>query len=143
MKLPLRFLGPAAILLLLAGGCSTVDSRIAKDRANYETWPMEVREKVAAGQVLPGFTPEQVRVALGDPDRVVTRTTADGVSEAWIYRDRGPRIGFGLGMGTFGSHSAVGVGVRSGEWPLQPDETKRVVFEGGKVTAIDQAASTK
>jgi hypothetical protein len=133
----------AAVLLMLVTGCSSVSSRIAKNRADYETWPLAVREKVAAGQVQPGFTPEQVRVALGDPDRIATRTTAGGESEAWIYRDRGPRIGFGLGLGSFSGNTAVGVGLRTGDWPLGPDESKRVVFEGGTVSAVESAARGK
>ena len=32
-----------------------------------------------------GFTPEMVRLALGDPDRIFTRTDANGVNEAWSY----------------------------------------------------------
>jgi hypothetical protein len=126
-------------LLLLAAGCSSVSSRISKNRAEYESWPIEVREKVAAGQVDLGFTPNQVRMALGDPERVATRTTADGQSESWIYRKPSPRIGIGFGVGSYSSNSAVGVGVSSGGWPLRPDESKRVVFEGGKVSSVENA----
>jgi hypothetical protein len=140
MKLKVPFLLLASVVLALAAGCATVSSRIAKDRANYDSWPLDVREKVAAGQVEIGFSPEQVRVALGEPDRMATRTTAGGVSESWIYRDRGPRIGFGLGLGGAGGSTAYGVGVRTGDWPLRPDESKRVVFEGGKVSMIEMAA---
>ena len=133
----------SALLLLSFAGCSSVSSRISKNRAEYETWPMEVREKVAAGQVDIGFTPDQVRMALGDPERIATRTTADGQSEAWIYRKDSPRIGIGFGIGSYSSSSAVGVGVSSGGWPLRPDESKRVVFEGGKVSAVEDAQSRK
>lgn len=138
---PRRLLLASALLLLAS--CSSVSSRISKNRAEYEAWPMEVREKVAAGQVDIGFTPDQVRVALGDPERVATRTTADGQSESWIYRKPSPRIGIGFGVGSYSSNSAVGVGVSSGGWPLRPDESKRVVFEGGRVTAVEDAQSRK
>lgn len=104
---------------------------------------MEVREKVAAGQVDIGFTPDQVRMALGEPERIATRTTADGQSEAWIYRKPSPRIGIGFGIGSYSSNSAVGVGVSSGGWPLRPDESKRVVFDGGRVTAVEDAQSRR
>lgn len=133
----------AAALLLLAAGCSSVSSRISKNRSEYESWPMEVREKVAAGQVDIGFTPDQVRMALGDPERVATRTTADGQSEAWIYRKESPRIGIGFGIGSYSRNSAMGVGVNSGGWPLRPDESQRIVFEGGRVTAVEDAQSRK
>jgi hypothetical protein len=133
----------AFLALVLAAGCSSVSSRISKNRAEYESWPMEVREKVAAGQVDLGFTPDQVRMALGDPERVATRTTADGQSEAWIYRKAAPRIGIGFGVGSYSRNSAVGIGVNSGGWPLRPDESKRVVFEGGRVSAVENAQSTR
>lgn len=140
---PVSLLLLASSLLLLAVGCSSVSSRISKNRSEYETWPMEVREKVAAGQVDIGFTPDQVRMALGDPERVATRTTADGQSEAWIYRKSSPRIGIGFGVGSYSRNSAVGVGVSSGGWPLRPDESKRVVFEGGQVASVEDAQSTR
>ncbi len=133
------FCATSALALALAVGCSSVSSRIGKNRTDYESWPLAVREKVAAGQVDIGFTPEQVRVALGEPDRIATRTTAESESESWIYRNPGPRIGFGFGLGSFGGNTAVGVGVHTGEWALRPDESKRVVFAGGVVSAIEQA----
>jgi hypothetical protein len=129
------------VLTLLAAGCATVDRRIAKHRELFDTWPMEIREKVAAGQIDLGFTTDQVRVALGDPDRVWTRTTADGMSEVWSYRERGPRfgVGVGVGMGTFGgsrgTFGGVSVGTGGG---YRDDEKLGVVFDRlGRVTAIE------
>ena len=54
---------------LLVAGCSTLESRISAQQAQFDTWPSEVREKIQAGRVDIGFTPEQVRVALGEPTR--------------------------------------------------------------------------
>ena len=126
--------------LVLATGCSTTGSRIAKNRADFDAWPFAVQQKVAAGQVDVGFTPEQVRVALGAPDRIATRTTSDGVTQAWVYRDRGPRFGFGLGLGSMHGSSGLGGGVAVNDWPLGPDESLRVLFDaGGKVSAVESA----
>lgn len=141
-----KLLALAALVLALgASGCSTVGSRIEKNRANYETWPMAVREKVAAGQIDIGFTTEQVAVALGQPDRVFTRTTADGTSQVWSYRDRGPRFSFGVGMGlgSFGGRggSFGGVGINTGTGGYRDDEKLGVVFDRmGRVTSIEQRA---
>src|SRR6187455_3414230 len=77
----------ASLVLLTATACSTVDSRIAKNRAAFETWPPAVQDKVVRGEIGVGFTADQVRVALGEPDRVWTRTSADGTTEVWSYRD--------------------------------------------------------
>lgn len=139
MKLKLCLL--AAMMGVFAAGCSTVDSRIAKNRELYESWPLEVREKVAAGQIDLGFTAEQVRVALGEPDRVWTRETVDGTSQVWSYRERGPRIGFGVGIGGgswgggSGTFGGVSIGMGTG---YRDDEKLGVVFDRmGRVTAIE------
>lgn len=135
----LRFgiiLGIAALV-----GCSTVDSRIARNRAAFESWPLEIREQVAAGKIDLGFTREQARMALGEPDRVFTRTTVDGAEEVWSYRERRPRIGIGIGVGfggIAGSRAAsggVGVGLGGG---YAGDEKLGLVFDRtGRVAAIE------
>lgn len=134
----------ALALTLAAAGCATVGSRIEKNRAQYETWPLAVREKVAAGQIDLGFTTEQVAVALGQPDRVFTRTTADGTSQVWTYRDRAPRFSFGVGvgMGSWGGRggSFGGVGINTGTG-YHDDERLGVVFDrNGHVTSIETRA---
>lgn len=130
-----------ATFALLLAGCSTVDSRIAKNRAAFNTWPPAVQDKVVVGQIDVGFTPEQVAVALGQPDRVFTRTTADGTSQVWSFRDRGPRFSFGVGvgMGSWGGRSGTfgGVGLGTGTGYLD-DEKLGVVFDpSGRVSAIE------
>lgn len=131
----------SAAALALAAGCSTVDSRIDKNRAAFNTWAPAVQDKVVKGQVDIGFTAEQVRVALGEPDRVFTRTSADGTSQIWSYRDRGPKFGFGVGVGMGsvgsrgGSFGSVGINTGTG---YHDDEKMGVVFDQrGVVTAIE------
>jgi hypothetical protein len=106
------------------------DSRIV----NREVFNTRFRpqDKVVLGRIDIGFTPDQVRVALGEPDRIFTRTSADGMSQIWSYRDRGPRFGFGVGVGvgTFGGRGGtfggVGVGTDTG---YRDDEKTGVVFD--------------
>lgn len=136
-----------AATTLLAAGCSTVDSRIAKNREAFNTWPAPVQDKVVQGQIDIGFTTDQVRVALGEPDRVWTRTTADGTSQVWSYRDRGPRFGFGVGvgMGSFGhrggSFGSIGIGTGTG---YHDDEKMGVVFDSnGRVSSIETRQRTR
>jgi len=69
-----------ALVLALAGCATTPADRIAQHRSAFDTWPAEVQTKIRAGQIAVGFTEEQVRMALGDPERVITRTTEQGVS---------------------------------------------------------------
>ena len=140
MKLKTLFLITAAVGLLVTG-CSTVDSRIAKNRDLFNTWPPGVQDKVVVGQIDIGFTPDQVRVALGEPDRVFTRTTGDGTSQVWSYRDRGPRFSFGVGvgMGSFGhrggTFGGIGIGSDAG---YRDDEKMGIVFDAtGRVSSIE------
>lgn len=138
-----------SLLLIVAvgvalAGCSTVDSRIARNREAFNTWPPAVQDKVVVGQIDIGFTPEQVRVALGEPDRVFARTTGDGTSQVWSYRDRGPRFGFGVGvgMGSYGhrggSFGGVSVGTGGG---YRDDEKLGVVIDAtGHVSSIETRA---
>lgn len=135
MNTLLRF--AAVFTFALVAGCSTVDSRIAKNRAEFSSWPPAVQDKVVAGKIDLGFTPEQVLMALGEPDRRFTRTTADGTTAVWSYRDHGPKISFGLGLGFGGRRSGGFGGVVLGPG-YQDDEQLGVVFDRtGKVSAIE------
>ncbi len=133
-----------AILLLgmVLAGCSSVSSRIDRNRTEFESYPMAVREKIVAGEVDVGFTPGQVQMALGEPDRVSTRTTPDGISEVWSYRAKRPRfsVGVGGGVGVFGGGGStrVGTGVSVGTGDRYDDERVRVVFERGQVAAVEE-----
>ena len=123
---------------LFFAGCSTVDSRISGHQADFNTWPPAVQQQVRAGHINIGFTREQVQVALGSPDHVFARTAATGSYEVWSYRDRGPRFSIGVGMASFGRHSATGFGVATGTDPY-PDERLRVIFDAyGRVNSIEQ-----
>ena len=132
----------AGLTLALASGCSTITSRIAAQQANFNSWPPAVQAQVKAGQIDLGFTPEQVTVALGEPDRVdnlTTVTTTKG--EVWIYHDRSPSYGLGLGVGGYGSAgSGYGYGAAS-QWPSDTYRAVvaiRVTFDHGVVSAIER-----
>jgi hypothetical protein len=133
----MRLLSLLLVVALLGGCTSTPDTRIAKSRATFDQLPAEAQQKIKAGQVEVGFTPEMVQLALGDPDRVFTRHSDRGDTEVWGYRTRGPRFSIGIGMGTFGRHSSVGGGVGVSTGGDDPEEKVRVEFRDGKVTAVD------
>jgi len=129
-----------ALVVLAVAGCAGVDSRV-RQHPDFANWPAAVQDKVIQGQVDIGFTREQVYVALGDPDRTFTRTTADGTSEVWTYRDRKPRFSFGvgLGVGSFGRSSATSVGLGLGtSTGYRDDEKMGIVFDRlGRVASIE------
>ncbi len=108
---------PALLLsaALCAGGCSSSQmGRIDRNRAIYETWPLEVKQAVLDGRVEPGMDQDMVRVAWGEPTEVSISPAGD---EIWIYAKGGDPGGASypgsrggiMGGGSGGAGSAVGV----------------------------------
>jgi hypothetical protein len=124
------------LFLALAGCATTPAERIEKNRSAYASWPSDVQARVSAGEVAPGFTPEQVRMALGDPDRVFTIVTNAATEEVWAYRNRRPRISLGIGMG--GGSGFVSGGTMVSTGGDYPDEVLRVTFVGGRVIVVEK-----
>jgi hypothetical protein len=126
-----------SLLAVMAGCASSPQARIERNWGRYETYPLEVRERIAAGQVDVGFTAEMVQMALGEPARVAERRTENETTEVWIYTRNRPRFGIGIGVGSFGGRTGVstGVGVSTGGWG--PVEVRRVEFRDGVVVAVD------
>jgi hypothetical protein len=129
----------ALFVLVLVGCASTPSDRIARDRVAFESWPADVQARVRAGEVAPGFAPEQVRMAAGEPDHVYTRTTAAGTDEVWGYLDHKPRFNIGIGVGGGGGSGRVGAGTVLRSGGPYDDEVMRVVFTGGRVSAVEKA----
>lgn len=125
-----------AIAAFGAGCASSPKSRIQKNQAAFDSYPAEVQTKIRAGEVAVGFTPEQVKIALGEADRVLSRTSEAGKSEVWVYREKSSGLGFGLGLGMGSGSVGTGVGVSTGR--EFPDERMRVVFTAGRVTSVEQ-----
>jgi len=126
------------VTLLAASGCATPASRIAKHQAEFSEWPAAVQEKVRAGEVGIGFTTDQARVALGEPDRKFMRTTNDGTTEVWAYRKEKSHFSFGIGVGSVRGSTGVGGGVVVGDRDWRDGETMRVVFDRmGRVSTIE------
>ena len=85
MTYPIRQLLLLLSLFLLAGCASTPEKRIAREPELFAGFPPEIQEQIREGTIALGFTPEMVRLALGEPDRIVSRQTTGGRSEFWIY----------------------------------------------------------
>jgi hypothetical protein len=68
-------------------------------RLHRTRWPQSVKLDILKGRVRPGFTGDQVKLALGDPLQKNLRQLGADVVEEWIYAER--RIVF--------SHSGVRV----------------------------------
>lgn len=135
-----RFLPLFSSAVLLLAGCatSTPQTRISEHRELYRSFPSEVQRKVSAGQVDVGFTTEMVQLALGEPQRRVTRQMETGMDEVWIYASSESRMSFGFGVGSYGRHSASSVGVSTSTGAYGREERMRVVFRDGKVTSVEK-----
>ena len=135
----------AALLALAAAlaACSTPQSRIKHHQAEFDAYPPDVRQKIAAGEADVGFTREQVALALGRPDRRYTRKGIAGDQEVWLYGlgSGEPRVslGFGMGMGGPGFYGG-GMGLATdvgGEPDPYGGARTRVTFEGDKAVRVD------
>lgn len=126
------------LLLATLAACASTESRIKDSQAAFDGYPPAVQQKIRACQVDVGFTPDMVRMTMGEPDRKYSRTDAAGTSEVWAYRDSGPSFSFGVGGGSFGRHSGVGGGVGVSTGGEAPDDKLRVVFFNGVVASIEK-----
>jgi hypothetical protein len=133
--LPLLLLGVVCAL----AGCASPGSRVAANRADFNTWPPDVQDNVLAGRIDVGYSIAQVRMALGAPDHITTRKDSDGTSDIWAYGDRSPRFSWGFGIGSGSRNSSIGVGVN--HTVKGPSTASRVVFDQtGKVSSLETAA---
>ena len=135
------------IMLILAAavmaGCESLQSRIKKNQASFDAFPPEVQSAVQEGRVGVGFTPEQVVMALGKPDRVYTKKTTVSDQEIWAYGVAGgSSVGFGLGMSNLslgsGGGSAFGSSVGVSSAVADPKARMRIAFENGKVASVER-----
>jgi hypothetical protein len=137
----LAFIATCAGLLLFAG-CTTPEARIKRQPELFASLSTSDQQLIREGKVALGFTPEMVKLALGDPDRISTRTDASGVSEAWSYTTFETDYGMPLYRGYY--HRYYG-GWGDPFFPYYLDYSVRrdreyfkVRFTGGRVSAIEQ-----
>lgn len=136
----------ASLLVLLAAGCSTVDSRIKEKASVFQTLDASTQAKLREHKVEVGFSTDLVYIALGAPDAKKTRSSAAGTTTTWIYRTYHTEY-----TGSVRSHyrRSVVIDPRNGRRALimQPvytpvyeevqEDRIRVEFKDGLVTAIE------
>jgi hypothetical protein len=131
------------IALVLLAGCTTPETRIAANRTLYDSLPAKDQTLIQEGRIAVGFTPDMVKLALGEPDRVYTRTDKSGTSESWAYTAY--RLGDGRLIYTGYYHSWY-----PRRYPYYMDfplddrevyERTKVVFKGGVVDSIEETSS--
>lgn len=127
-----------SVLLLLSACATSPERRISRNPELFASFPADVQENIREGRVDIGYTKDMVRLALGEPNRVVTRRTADEVHESWIYlgtyittdtyhvRDHGR-------FSTFDRRNVIVDRTRQNTF-----ERMRLTFSEGELSAIEQ-----
>jgi hypothetical protein len=125
-----------ALAALPLAACSTISSRIAKNQALFDSYTPEVQQKIRAGEIAVGFTPEMVVMAWGEPSRRDQVIGEDYVADVWTWTRSVPGIGIGMGSGGYyGGHVGVGTGVLVGNDAYREDRAQ-VEFRNGKVATF-------
>jgi hypothetical protein len=129
----------AALALLTLAACSTPERRIGRNPEFFASLAPADQELIKKGRVALGFTPDMVKLALGDPDRLLTRTDSSGSSEVWRYTTYESDSGIYLYRGYYHRHY---YGSLFPYYLNYPDRLKRdylkVSFKDGRVWAIEE-----
>lgn len=75
-------------LMLIAGGCQTLERRIQQQAALFATFEPEVQSLIRQGRLDLGFTPAMVGIAWGPPDQTQVLRSEAGAVDIWTYVDR-------------------------------------------------------
>jgi hypothetical protein len=125
------------LVCVLASCAINPQGRIDRDPQAFAALPAEQQDKVRAGEIGMGYSPAAVKLALGAPDRIVERETAEGRTEVWLYLAALvaplPSTYCTPGFRTVYAYPCPAV------LPTQYEERMRVVFKDGKVTAVERA----
>ena len=78
-------LASVALCAVFLAACDTPESRISHSPEVFARLNPDQQALVKNGQIAVGFDMDEVRLALGDPERVVMRTDANGQHQVWHY----------------------------------------------------------
>lgn len=142
-----RFALLVVLFALALSGCSTIASRIKEKADVFAALDPRTQELIRKGGVEVGYTMDMVYMALGVPDERSEKITKQGTRTTWIYTDtyeeyagtahvgyrrryyRDPRTGY----------TAVYLDpVYSDVYRERTEEKIRIIFNNGKVSAIEQ-----
>ncbi len=138
MKRYLLLLGCLLGLAVLAG-CSTPQTRIRQNPELFNNLAPGDQELIKQGKVAVGFTPEMVKLAVGDPDRVYTRTDATGTNEAWVYTSYTSHGGTMVYYRGFYHRRHPGMYAYFADYnDREVVERYRVTFKEGKVSSVEE-----
>jgi hypothetical protein len=125
--------------LAFFAGCSTPETRINENVEFFSRLSPGDQQLIREGKVAVGFTPVMVRMAVGEPDRVFTRTDAKGVTEAWSYTTYETDDGVILYSGLYHHYwgDPLIYPYYTGYSNRRAKDYLKVVFTGGLVSSIE------
>jgi hypothetical protein len=136
----------AATLAVLCG-CSTVKSRIQEKQHVFNNLDPQTQSKIQQGIIDIGYSTDMVYMAMGKPDQVRESTTAQGQETRWIYNTYWQQYE-GSRMVGYRRHVYFDPVARAYRVYFEPvrqeiysehqEERTRVIFQNGRVTAIEQ-----
>ena len=134
-----NLIAAAALGLVLAAGCSTPETRIQKNPDAFARLTPAQQDLIKKGQVGLGFDETMVRLALGEPDRIRTRVSAEGTTVVWIYADWDNDDGMPLYRGWYHRYWGDPFYPYYMSYPGRRmyDQT-RITLKDGKVVEVDQ-----
>ncbi len=126
-------------------GCATPETRIKRHPEVVHTLPAPQLQAIREGRVQPGFDMDEVRLALGRPDRVTMRPVHDrDTHEVWTYRLYQDADGTPLYRGFFHRYIAK----NDPRFPFYLDHPGRradgyvdVIFDGDSVVEIQSVGA--
>jgi hypothetical protein len=134
-----NLIAAAALGLVLAAGCSTPETRIQKNPDAFARLTPAQQDMIRKGQVGLGFDETMVRLAVGEPDRIRTRVSAEGATVVWIYADWDNNDGMPLYRGWYHRYWGDPFYPYYMSYPGRRmyDQT-RITLKDGKVVEVDQ-----
>ncbi len=139
----------ACVLLPLAfllAGCATPAKRIQQNQELFDSFPVAAQARIRGGQIDLGFTPDMVRIALGEPQRKTLRRSGEGDLEIWFYLDSIRRYDRqrvdidGLSLSGPGGLRSLGGSAWINVEQSREIVRVRVEFRNGAVAAIEEPA---
>ena len=131
-------------LVVLLAGCATPAKRIEQNQELFDSFPVAVQARIRGGQIDLGFTPDMVRIALGDPQRKMLRRESGGETEIWLYFDSVRRYDRqrvdvdGLSFAGPGGIRSLGGSAWINVEQIRDFVRTRVEFRNGAATAIEE-----
>ena len=133
-------------LVVLLAGCATPAKRIQQNQELFDSFRVAAQARIRGGQIDLGFTPDMVRIALGEPQRKTLRRSGAGDLEIWFYLDSIRRYDRqrvdidGLSLSGPGGLRSLG----GSAW-INVEQSREIVrcrveFQNGVVAAIEEPA---